>query len=121
MELRARDEKDPQIVVNVLRPISDTMPLPERRLDPPGNGRGAFREERATDASGQKKLYLKIAGGESEKLERLKLVLSMFPGREQLVLYFEDTGKRRGAACVIHEALIKELCEMFGQENVVVK
>ena len=119
--LSARDEKDPQIVVNVLRPISDTMPLPERRLDPPGNGRGAFREERATDASGQKKLYIKIAGGESEKLERLKLVLSMFPGREQLVLYFEDTGKRRGAACVIHEALIKELCEMFGQENVVVK
>ena len=45
----------------------------------------------------------------------------MFPGREKLVLYFEDTKKRVGAQCVVHEALVAELEEMLGKENVVVK
>jgi DNA polymerase-3 subunit alpha len=54
-------------------------------------------------------------------MRRLTLVLSMFPGREQLVLYYEDTKKRAGGKCVIHDALLRELSEMFGEANVVVK
>jgi len=38
-----------------------------------------------------------------------------------MVVYFNDTQKRRGAKCVIHEALIRELSDMLGSENVVVK
>jgi DNA polymerase-3 subunit alpha len=38
-----------------------------------------------------------------------------------MVLYFEDTKKKMGARCLIHEALVEELREMFGSENVVVK
>ena len=38
-----------------------------------------------------------------------------------LVVYFEDTKKRLGARCVIHEALTEELRQMLGAENVVVK
>jgi DNA polymerase-3 subunit alpha len=45
----------------------------------------------------------------------------MFPGKDKLVLYFEDTKKRLGSTCVIHPALLSELHEMLGDENVVVK
>jgi len=45
----------------------------------------------------------------------------MFPGSEQMVIHFEDTKKSLGTKCLIHEALIKELREMLGAENVVVK
>ena len=45
----------------------------------------------------------------------------MFPGGERMVLYFPDSGKRMGAQCVIHPALLRELGEMLGEENVVVK
>ena len=45
----------------------------------------------------------------------------MFPGTEPMVVYFQDTKKRMGARCVIHPALVDELREMLGPENVVVK
>ena len=40
---------------------------------------------------------------------------------EQLILYFEDTKKRIAAPCLIHEALVDELIELCGADNVVVK
>ena len=38
-----------------------------------------------------------------------------------MVLYFEDTKKRVGAPCLLHESLIAELRELCGGENVVLK
>jgi DNA polymerase-3 subunit alpha len=45
----------------------------------------------------------------------------MFPGDEQMIVYFSDTKKRRGTRCVIHQALVEELRNMCGRENVVLK
>ena len=38
-----------------------------------------------------------------------------------MVFYFADTGKRFGAPCLIHTSLIRELRELLGEENVVIK
>ena len=54
-------------------------------------------------------------------MERIKLILEMFPGRQQMIVYCQDTGRRIGASCVIHQALVDELKEMLGEKNVVVK
>jgi DNA polymerase-3 subunit alpha len=102
-KISARDEKEPQLVVDVIRPLSDMDPMPG--------------EETAVE----KKLYVKIPSEDHASYERLKLILIMFPGDDQLVLYFEDTKKKRGTRCVIHEALIQELTNMFGKENIVLK
>ena len=51
----------------------------------------------------------------------MELLLTMFPGTEPMVVYFNDTKKRLGARCVIHQALIEELGQLLGQQNVVVK
>ena len=45
----------------------------------------------------------------------------MFPGRERMILVFADTGRRLGAECVIKNSLLRELEELLGRENVVVK
>ena len=106
-KLSARDEKEPQLVVDTIRPLSDFDAMPG--------------EETAAAAAVEKKLYVKVPAENCAAYERLKLILIMFPGDAQLVLYFEDSKKKRGAKCVLHEALILELEEMFGRENVVVK
>jgi DNA polymerase-3 subunit alpha len=64
---------------------------------------------------------VKLPGENSAVYERLKLVLQMFPGEGQLVLYFEDTKKKLGARCVFHDAFIAELEVMLGRDNVVLK
>jgi DNA polymerase-3 subunit alpha len=69
----------------------------------------------------EKTLFVKVESSESKEYERMKLVLSMFPGKQQIVIHFSDTKKTLGSKCIIHDALISELREMFGEENVIVK
>ena len=109
--LSARDEKEPQIVVNSLRPISDT----EGKLQ--AADRNA-QSGRRGDGAGGRTLYVKLPGEGSPEYKRLKLVHMMFPGRDKMVVYFDDTKKTLGASCIIHEAFVTELREMLGEENV---
>jgi len=102
--LSIRDEKAPQIVVHSIRPITDVTPLPG---EPP--------------LQKQKRLYVRLPSAADPAYARIKLILVMFPGDEQMVLYFSDTGRKVGTRCVIHDALLRELREMLGEENVVVK
>jgi len=104
-KISARDEKEPQLVVDTIRPLTDLDPM----------------EGEAPQPQAERKLYVRLKSEDDPACERIKLILVMFPGNEQMVLYFEDTKKRRGARCVIHDALVKELREMLGDENVVVK
>ena len=45
----------------------------------------------------------------------------MFPGAQQMIIWCEREKKRIGARCLIHRALVQELKELLGDENVVVK
>lgn len=67
------------------------------------------------------KLYVKIPSANDPRMRKTGLVLSMFPGQQPVVLYCADTGKRLGSVAQVHPALVAELREMFGAENVVVK
>jgi len=106
--ISARDEKEPQIVLDMLRPITDATSLPPENAKKPGS-----RSERT--------LYIKLNSEDSTEYERLKLVHKMFPGKEQMVVHFEDVKKSIGAKCIIHDAFLTELREMLGENNVVVK
>ena len=64
------------------------------------------------------KLYLY---GHDYKYAAEQMLLTMFPGDEQFILYFEDTKKKLAAKCVVHEALIAELRERYGDDRVAVK
>lgn len=103
--LSVRDEKDPQLVVDSVRPLTTEMPVET----PP-----------QTSPAG-KKLWLKLPGESSPDYPRIRRVLTMFPGTTPLVLYFEDTKVRRGSRCLLHQALLDELKSILGEANVVVK
>ncbi len=103
--ISVRDEKEPQIMVDQIRPISDLgapQPEPEKKQN-------------------DKKLWVKLDSKDNPVLEHIELILTMFPGKQQMIIYCEKEKKRIGAQCVIHDALIAELKEMLGYENVVVK
>jgi len=108
-----RDEKEPQIVLDVLRPITDAD-----NLTAPGSGAGNRVKDVSSDG---KTLFVKLNSEDSPEYEHLKLVHMMFPGNERMVIHFEDTGKNVGAKCIIHDALLEELKSMLGDENVVVR
>ena len=99
-KISVRDEKEPQIMVDSIRPLGD--------LD----GRAQGKPE---------KLWLRLPTREDPRMRKIKLALSFFPGESQAVLYFEDCKKRVGTRCMIHPALVQDLKERLGEENVVVK
>ena len=111
-----RDEKEPQLMVDSIRPLSD--------LDVPGESAvqrpQAPRQESAT-ADKPRTVYVRLPGRSSPLYRKVELMLTMFPGNDRMVLYFEDTGKRAAAPCLIHPALLAELNERCGEKNVVVK
>ena len=101
--ISVRDEKEPQITVDSIRPLSDLDPVP------------------GAPEPSKKKLFVKLRSDDAAALRRIDLLLEMFPGEDTMVQYFADLKKQRTTGCLIHNALVQELKERFGEENVVVK
>ena len=104
-----RDDKEPQIVVNRARPISDFAK------------EEAPKEAAPAPVSRVGTLYLRLPSEEELLFRKIRAILNMFPGESPVVLYFADTGKRRGTRCDLSETMIQELRNVLGEENVVIK
>ena len=99
-------------MVESVRPVTEAQSLP----DAPNTAAAAEPELKKETT-----IYVRLPRRDCPAMRRVELVQSMFPGEDRLVLYFEDSGKRLGAKCMAHEAFISELCELAGEENVVVR
>ena len=108
--LSIRDEKEPQIVINRARPISDFEG-------------GAVEEEPEprTQMPKQGTLYLKVPSEADILYRKVKAILNMFPGDSSVVLYFADTKVRRGTRCMLADSMLRELKNILGEGNVVLK
>ncbi len=108
--LSLRDDKEPQIVVNRARPISDySEGSPEPQSVPQSN------------APKTGTLYLRLPGEEGKLFPKIRAILNMFPGDSGVVLYFADTKQRRGTRCAIMDSMLEELKNVLGEVNVVLK
>ena len=107
-------------MLDSIRPLSDAdAVLPARE---PGRSAPPPREApRNAPPPAEQKLWVKLPSREDPRLHRIELILKMFPGQQQMILWCEKEKKRIGARCLIHEGLILELQEMLGKENVVIK
>ena len=109
--LSLRDDKEPQIVVNRARPISDfAQGAPEPEITP-----------QPAQVVRQGTLYLRLPGEEGKLYPKIRAIVNMFPGDSSVVLYFADTGRRRGARAALAESMLRELKNVLGEGNVVVK
>ena len=108
--LSLRDDKDPQLVINRARPIADFAHDPE---DLPRSERGR-RSQGGT-------LYLRLPSEADPRYPKIRAMLNMFPGDSSVVLYFADTGSRRGTRCLLMDSLLGELKNVLGEGNVVLK
>ena len=105
--LSLRDDKDPQIVINRVRHISDFSKQEEMpRLEVPAQ---------------EQTLYLRIESQECPLFSKIRAILNMFPGSSKTVVYFADTKRRAGTTCALDKRMLRELEALLGAENVVIK
>ena len=108
--LSIRDEKEPQIVVNRARPISDYA-----------DGTPPPEQEPVKHAKLSGTLYLRLPSQDGKLFPKVKAILNMFPGENPTVLYFADTKVRLGTRCQLAQSMIGELKNVLGEGNVVLK
>ncbi|MDO5400400.1 MAG: DNA polymerase III subunit alpha [Eubacteriales bacterium] len=109
--LSLREDKEPQIVINRARPISDYSEAPGMdQPEPPP------KPQVRTGT-----LYLRLPGESDRSYAKTRAILNMFPGGSQAVLYFADTRQRRGTRCELRENMLRELENLLGKGNVVLK
>ena len=94
-----RDEKAPQLMVDRVIPLGMQVARSQ------GNGQA---------------LWVRLPDG-GKGFDWLKKLLGMFPGEDTAIVYLEDSRRRLRTQCLIHEALLAELREVLGKENVVLK
>jgi len=105
--LSLRDDKEPQIVINRARPMSDYA-------------NGAVQEQESA-VKNDGTLYLRLPNMQDKRFKKVRAIVNMFPGDQPVILYFSETGQRMGARCAIDKRMVTELNLVLGTENVVVK
>lgn len=105
--ISVRDEKAPQIMVDSILPLNESAGSAPAENQP---------------QKGHQKLFLRIDSAQEPLWRRIQLVLSFFPGNEPCKVKFLDTERWSPAIpCAIHPALVQELAQLLGEENVVVR
>ena len=114
--ISVRDEKAPQLVVNRFDPLEAfTKQAPPPMAAAP---RPAAQEQAVLQAS---RLYLRLPSEQSPLFGKVRATLNMFPGNVAAVLYFADTGVRRGTQCGLRGDMLQELRALLGEDSVVLK
>ncbi len=108
-KLSVRDEKAPQLMCDRAGSLETGLETAGAEARP------------AQEAHPDQRLFLRLASGEDPHLERVRCLFSLFPGTDRTVLYLEREGRRLGAVCQHHPALLQELREVLGEANVVLK
>ena len=108
--LSLRDDKEPQIVVNRARPISDYSEMPPTP-EPIQPDRQPL----------QGTLYLQLQSESDPNFRKVRAIINMFPGQSQVKVFFADTRKLRGALAALDQNMIRELKKLLGEGNVVLK
>ncbi len=105
-----RDDKDPQIIVNRVRPMSDYSDPDTRRY-----------LEQAMPEKPHGTLYLRLPTEDKVLFRKIRAILNMFPGTDSAVVFFADTRLRRGTRCDLRYSMLNELKNVLGEANVVLK
>ncbi len=107
--LSIRDEKEPQIVINRARPMSDFA------------DRVAEEEPPKPEIKAGGTLYLQLPSENDPRYRKVRAITKMFPGDGKVVLFFADTRQRRGTAAAFDSRMLGELKNLLGEKNVVLK
>ena len=121
-KISVRDEKEAQIMVDSIRPLSDlNVSDAESVQGQSSQGHTPVSTAPRPAPAAERKLYIRLPSEEDPVFRRITLILTMFPGNGSLIIWCEKEKKKLGTRCLLHEALILELQELLGEENVVLK
>ena len=113
-KLSLREDKEPQIIVNRVRPMSD---FTDPYVKPFLNELIPQKPEPEESCT----LYLRLSAEGCGEYRKVRAIVNMFPGNSLVVIFFADTRKRLAGRCLLRNSMIEELKNVLGEANVVLK
>ena len=111
--ISARDENEPQIMVDTIRPISTIGELQVSEKNVPA------ASPAAATAQSVKKLWIKLP--KEADLINIRGALMSYDGTDRVIIYCVAENKRIGTQTKINPELLSRLRGFLGEENVIVK
>ncbi len=116
--ISVKEGEKPKILVNSVSPLAEN-----------GKYEKKTRNSDTPDDSDAKiarcsKLYLRVSSLDSEQMRRIMSLISIFPGNVSLTVYDESTKKYSlltGHGLALNPSVIELLCEILGNDNIVLK
>ena len=108
--ISAREDKPPQLLADRVASLEE----------PDGAAPQTAAQAAAPVRPEGRTLYLRLPD-EGWLFQRIQDLFALFPGDSPTVLFFAATGRRKGATCLLHDALLAELRELLGDGNVVLR
>ena len=109
--LSMREDKDPQIVINRARPMTDFSE----------NVQPEEPEKTAKPQVLEGTLWLKLESQTDPRYGKVRAIVNMFPGNSEVRVFFADIRKMSGTKAMLDSRMIAELKAVLGEENVVIK
>lgn len=113
-KLSLREDKEAQIIVNRVRPISD---FSDPHVRPILNELVPPKQEPPQSST----LYLRLSAEGCKEYRKVRAIINMFPGNSQVVIFFADTRRRMAGRCLLRNSMISELKNVLGEANVILK
>ncbi|MFI3252835.1 MAG: DNA polymerase III subunit alpha [Eubacteriales bacterium] len=98
-KISVQEEKGPQILVNSFVQLEAKEPLQRQG----------------------KTLYLRLDSAKNPLVPKIKTIVSLFPGDEDVIIFYADTKEKQKAFCAIEEEMLDDLRTRLGNENVVIQ
>lgn len=104
--LSLREDREPSIVCESIEP----------------NPKNIVKTEEPAQKKRRKGIFIRVGGKSDERLGKLELLKGILPQGYPVYCFFEDSGKYElYGSLELSEPLEKELCHIFGSENVAVR
>ena len=114
-KLSVREDKEPQIIVNRVRPMSDFADPAQRKV------MEQFIPHAQPVRPLEGTIYLRLPTENTPQQPKVRAILNNNPGENPHLLLFADTRLRRGTRCQLRQNMLDELRNVLGEANVVLK
>ena len=117
--LSVRDDETPRIIVSSIEELTENSRFvaPQKQVVP--------QEEKAPakNTGTPQKIYLKVPNMECKECRKIINLVDIFPGTVKVIFYSSATGKyvSYSNGILLSEAVVSELYEILGKDNVVIK
>lgn len=124
--ISSREDEAVKLICEIIRPLDEDNSFDFPSLRATNMSLQAYRDSKKSGAAPlprNRSLYIRLKSQSDERRADLLKLLQLYPGHSSVCLFYSDTRKTETPAFYVQDSgvVLKKLCQMFDEEDVVFK